>query len=291
MGFFLAVANRKGGVGKSTISVMLAHALSVWGNKRVLVLDLDAQSNSSLILQGGAGWIEAQKTSKNVAAYIEDRMYAIDQTRMPLYLSHFVGDVKLADGRRPALSLLSGSLRFEDMQDELISYYSRGSVPFAQAKLRCASHFRQALAFAGPLADVIILDCAPGLSSATSAALALAGKVIVPFRPDAVSEFAVDRIAQIIEGRSYDDVISMEPDRRRYICLANYVRPGGRDQAYIDTISFNHPTLATRMPMSSDVASAFDWSDERQTIEEKYAGALEPLRALYEEVAPLTQKR
>ncbi|MCC7049565.1 MAG: ParA family protein, partial [Alphaproteobacteria bacterium] len=230
MGVFLAVANRKGGVGKSTISVMLAHAFSVWGNKRVLVIDLDAQSNSSLILQGGQGWIEAQKTSKNIAAYLEDRMYAIDQTKIRDYLVHFVGDVRLPDGRKPAMSLLPGSLRFEDMQDELISYYSRGSVPFAQAKMRCASHFRQALQFAGPLADIVILDCAPGLSNATAAALALADKVVVPFRPDAVSEFAVDRIAQIIEGRNFNDLLASDPERRRYICLANYVRPGGRDR-------------------------------------------------------------
>ena len=291
MAFFLAVANRKGGVGKSTISVMLAHAFAIWGGKRVLVLDLDAQSNSSLILQGGAGWIEAQKTSKTVAAYIEDKMYAIDQVKIKDYLVHFVGDVATPDGRRPAISLLPGSLRFEDMQDELISFYSKGSVPFRQAKIRCASHFRQALQFAGPLADIVILDCAPGLSNATAAALALAGKVIVPFRPDAVSEFAVDRIAQIIEGRSYDDVVAMPADSRRYVCLANYVRPGGRDQAYIDTISFNHPMLATRMPLMADVANAFDWSDERQSMEEKYSGALAPLRALYDEIAPWAVKR
>ncbi len=291
MGIFLAVANRKGGVGKSTISVMLAHAFAVWGNKRVLLVDLDAQSNSSLILQGGAGWIEAQKTSRNIAAYIEDKMYAIDQIKIRDYLVHFVGDIAMPDGRKPALSLLPGSLRFEDMQDELITYYSRGTVPFAQAKLRCASHFRQALQFAGPLADVVILDCAPGLSHATSAALALADRVVVPFRPDAVSEFAVDRIAQIIEGKKFDDLIDMDRERRRYVCLANYVRPGGRDQSYIDTISFNHPTLATRLPLNADVANAFDWSEERQTIEEKYAGAIGGLRALYDEIAPLAVKR
>ena len=291
MGYFLAVANRKGGVGKSTTSIMLAHACAVWGNKRVLVLDLDAQSNSSLILQGGTGWIEAQKQSKNVAAYIEDKMYAIDQVKIQQYLTHFVGDVKLPDGRRPAISLLPGSLRFEDMQDELISFYSKGSVPFRQAKLRCASHFRQALQFAGPLADVIILDCAPGLSNATAAALALADKVVVPFRPDAVSEFAVDRIAQIIEGRDYDTVVAMDKAKRRYTCLANYVRPGGRDQTYIDTIAFNHPILATRIPLLPDVANAFDWTEERLTIEEKYAGALEPLKSLYAELEPLLVKR
>ena len=77
---------------------------------------------------------------------------------------------------------------------------------FRQAKAKCAEHFRAAFSFASPLADVIIMDCAPGLSNATAAALKLANKVVVPFRPDAVSEFAVDRISQIIEGRGYDDV-------------------------------------------------------------------------------------
>ena len=135
MAYFLAVANRKGGVGKSTISVMLAHAFAVWGHKRVLLIDLDAQSNSSLILLGGAGWIEAQKTSHNVAAYVEDRMYSIDQVKIREYVVPGVGDVQGVNGRPPTLSLLPGSLKFEDMQDELISYYSRGNVPFAQAKL------------------------------------------------------------------------------------------------------------------------------------------------------------
>ena len=128
------------------------------------------------------------------------------------------------------------------------------------------------------------MDCAPGLSNATAAALAIAGKVVVPFRPDAVSEYAVDRIASIIEGKDYDGVMSIEPDKRRYICVANAVRPGGRDDTMIDTIAFNHPTLATRIPQSPDVANAFDWSEERQTMEEKYGASLGPLKMLYDEL-------
>ena len=40
---FLAVSNRKGGVGKSTIAVMLAHAAASWSKRRVLVMDPDTQ--------------------------------------------------------------------------------------------------------------------------------------------------------------------------------------------------------------------------------------------------------
>jgi len=283
MGYFLAVANRKGGVGKSTVSVMLAHAFAVWGGRRVLLIDLDAQSNSSLILTGNAQWIEAQKNSRNIAAYIEDRLHGQDP--ISDYIQRNTGDIETDSGRPPPIDLLAGSLRFEDMQDELISFYSQTARSFRIAKERCADHFRRALKSAAPLADMIIMDCAPGISNATAAALRLADKVIVPFRPDSVSEFAVDKIATIIEGTSPQGLEKIPPTRRRYLCLANYVRPGGQDRIYIETISADHPTLNTQLPMSADLANAFYWSEERQTLTEKYASALSPMHALYKELS------
>ncbi|MDX2258020.1 MAG: ParA family protein [Hyphomicrobiaceae bacterium] len=284
MGYFLAVANRKGGVGKSTVSVMLAHAFAVWGGKRVLLVDLDAQSNSSLILIGNANWIEAQKSSRNIAAYIEDKMYG--QNPITDYIVRQVSDIETDAGKPPAISLLPGSLRFEDMQDELISFYSRNSTPFRQAKNKCADHFRRALQVAGPLADLVILDCAPGISNATAAALRLADTVIVPFRPDSVSEFAVDKIAEIVEGKlRKDEVMDIPPEKRRYRCLANYVRPVGADRVMIETIAVDHPTLTTQLPMLPDLANAFFWSEERQTLAEKYGAATDTMRALYAELS------
>lgn len=282
MGYFLAVANRKGGVGKSTISVMLAHAFAVWGGKKVLVVDLDAQSNSSLILIGGANWIDSQRQSQNIAAYIEDRMYAMNP--IGEYVVDGSGDIVNDANQPPALLLLPGSLRFEDMQDELISFHSRGNVPFRQAKQKCANHFRQALSFAAPLADIVIMDCAPGLSNATTAALRLANTVIVPFRPDAVSEFAVDKISTIIEEKPFDVVTQMPMENRKYVCLANYVRPSGQDRIIIETIGYNHPMLKSSLPMSQDLANAFFYADEPQTLDEKYGGALLPMRAVYDEL-------
>ena len=284
MALFVAVANRKGGVGKSTISVMLSYAMAIWSGKKVLLVDLDAQSNSSLILLGGDRWIETQRGSRNIAAYIEDRLYSIEQTKIRDYVVDGVGDISLGSGKTLDLSLLPGSLAFEDMQDELITHYSRNQTPFRQAKAKCADHFRAALSFARPLADVVVMDCAPGLSNATAAALKLADKVVVPFRPDAVSEFAVDRISQIIEGRKYDEVLKIPGPERRYVCLANYVRPGGRDAIYVDTIAGNHPTLETQIPMMAEVADSFDYLGELQSLEEKYGAATEPMRAFHAEI-------
>ena len=64
---FLAVSNRKGGVGKSTIAVMLAHATAAWSKRRVLVMDLDTQCNASLMLIGGVGWERACREGRTIA--------------------------------------------------------------------------------------------------------------------------------------------------------------------------------------------------------------------------------
>ncbi|MEO0729957.1 MAG: ParA family protein [Pseudomonadota bacterium] len=288
---FIAVANRKGGVGKSTISVMLAYAFATWSNKRVLLVDLDPQSNSSLILIGGEGWLRTKRENLNIASYIEDRLTEYN-VKLGQYVVPAADDIEREDGTRPDISLCAGSLEFEDIQDEMITHYSRGATPFRQAKARCAEHFRTALNFARPLADIIILDCAPGLSHATSAALRIADKIVVPFRPDAVSEFAVDRISQVIEGKTtFEKVTAIPQLERRYLCLANYVRPGGRDALYVDTISANHPMLSTQMPLMPEIADAFDYLGEPQTLDEKYGAAVAPLTSLHEELSVLLQIR
>jgi chromosome partitioning protein len=288
MAFFLSVANRKGGVGKSTISVMIAHAAAVWGKKRVLLLDLDSQCNASLILLGGQGWSEARKAGQTIADYFYD-MFDGNNPKPREYLIHGAGDVAGApDGRAPGLSILPGSLLLEDIQGELfLREANQGSDPEVIGQ-RVRGKLQRLLTRFGDEFDVVILDCAPGLSFAALAALRAANKVLVPFRPDYVSQLAVDRVALLIEEkRNLDDLEEIPFDQRRYVCLANYVRNIGQERILVEEIADAHPVLTTQLAQRDSIANAFDWVGKRRTMEEKYGDSVDDARKLYEEVSAL----
>ena len=285
MAEFLAVANRKGGVGKSTISVMLTHAFAVWGDKRVLVLDLDSQCNASLILQGGEGWLAARKAHKTIADYFLDT-FDESASAPKDYLVHQVGDVRDAKGRRPFISLLPGSLLLEDAQGELYIKEARQAKDPEVVATRVQGRLSRMLRRFELSYDVIILDCAPGLSFAALAALQTADLVLVPFRPDYVSQLAVDRVALLIENkRTGADLAEMAIGSRRYVCLGNSMRGTSREQNIVDEIEIDHPMLRSRLPQSAAIADAFDFRDDACSIDEKYGDATSSVRALYEEVA------
>lgn len=288
MAFFLAVANRKGGVGKSTVSVMLAHALAVWGGKRVLMMDLDSQCNASLILIGGQGWSEARKANRTIADYFFD-LFDGQSLQPKDYLLHGVGDVATSDGKAPRLSLLPGSLLLEDVQGELFLKQAQQSNDPDIVANRVRGRLEQLLRrFEGSF-DVVILDCAPGLSFAALAALKIADKVLVPFRPDYVSQLAVDRIALIIEGkRNLGALEDIAIEDRRYVCLANYVRDANsRERSLIEEIALAHPMLETQLAQRDGIANAFDWVAERRPMDLKYGNAVPEIRKLYDEIVPI----
>jgi chromosome partitioning protein len=290
MAFFLAVANRKGGVGKSTVAVMLAHALAVHSSKRVLVVDLDSQCNASLILMGGQGWNEARKAGKTISDYFYDLFDGIPANARD-YVVKNVGDVTLANGKPAGISLVPGSLLLEDIQGELYlkqaSQSNNPDVVANRVRGRMESLIRR---FEGDF-DVVILDCPPGLSFAALAALKTADKVIVPFRPDYVSQLAVDRVALLIEDkRNLDDLETSPLTGRRYACVANYVRDDNKDYMMIEEISLVHPVLDTFLPQRNGIANAFDYVGQQRTIDAKYGDAAGDVKELHNEVVRLMEQ-
>ncbi|MCC7251298.1 ParA family protein [Hyphomicrobium sp.] len=284
MALYLAVANRKGGVGKSTVSVMLAHSLSTWGAKRVLVVDIDSQCNASIILLGGRGWREARDARKTISDYFVD-CFRTPHTVPETYLVKESGDIVGASGRRPVLDLLPGSLLIDEVQGDLFLDLAGGSAG-KNLIIDLSRRLGLLLRRWDSAYDVVIMDCAPGLSFVTHAAIAIADRVIVPFRPDYVSLMAIDRISLVAEGVTNLDELSAIPlSRRRYLCLPNFVRGRGAERLLIEEVGLTHPLADVQLAHRDGIANAFDWSSEPRTIEAKYGDGVADVRRLYEEIS------
>ncbi len=145
----LAVANRKGGVGKTTTTVNVATAMAAAG-KKVLVIDLDPQGNAS--------------TSMGVNK----------KGRMASSYDVLLGEKRLTDAvvwtEIPNFSLVPSSPDLAGAEVELVDMENR-EFALKQALRRDAINY-----------DYILIDCPPSLSLVTINALVAADAVIVPLQ-------------------------------------------------------------------------------------------------------------
>jgi chromosome partitioning protein len=167
-----AVANQKGGVGKTTTAINLGTALAAVG-ERVLVIDLDPQGNAST----GLGIQEENRhvSTYDVLAGAAALEQAMAQTAVPgLYVAPSTRDLA---GLEPEISAAPNR-----------AYFLRDAI----ASLRASERDR-------PLADrlgYVLIDCPPSLSILTLNALAAADAALVPVQCEF---FALEGITQLKE--------------------------------------------------------------------------------------------
>ena len=147
----LAIANQKGGVGKTTTAVNLATALAVAGMP-VLLIDMDPQGNAST----GMGIARSQRHGGTYN----------------LLMDGHLGDEAVRSTSVPNLSLIASDSDLAGAEIEL--------VPVAKREFRLRSAMADLPEFAA--FRVILLDCPPGLGLLTLNALVASDGVIVPLQ-------------------------------------------------------------------------------------------------------------
>lgn len=161
-----AVANQKGGVGKTTTSVNLATAMAAVG-KKVLIVDLDPQGNASTGLS-------VRRTQSSASVYDV------------LFEEAKISETAVAT-KVPRLSVLPSSVHLSGAEIELVSASNR--------EYRLKQAF-DALYADGLGYDYIIIDCPPSLSLLTLNALVVADSVIVPLQCEF---YALEGLSQLVK--------------------------------------------------------------------------------------------
>ena len=161
----IALANQKGGVGKTTTAINLAAALAAEHDQRVLLIDLDPQGNAST----GLGIPRGERGAGTYALLIEDRP-----------LPSLIRETSI-----PNLTLLPADQELAGAEVELVTLEDRD---------RRLKHALEAAPETLANLDFILLDCPPSLGLITLNALVAAHSVLVPLQTEF---FALEGISQI----------------------------------------------------------------------------------------------
>lgn len=159
----IAVANQKGGCGKTTTAINLSACLSANG-KKVLLIDLDPQSHATLGLN-----VQHELSIYNVLSKLTNKKAEIEN------IIRNIGN---------NFDIVPSSIVLSTLEQELAGEISRESILNETLKKLRDNY------------DYILIDCPPNLGILTINAIRAAGEVIIPVE---ASRFSLEGLNQLVE--------------------------------------------------------------------------------------------
>jgi len=184
----IAFINFKGGVGKTAATVNIGASLANYQRKRVLIVDLDAQCNSSFWLLHPHAWQQHIENGKRSTYQIfQDHMMG---TKLFDFEKSVVRGVPRAQVPLIAnLDLLPASDRLLTIEDRIHQNKYARFFEFLAKDLK--PYYKEY--------DYILFDCPPNTYSVTKNALFAADYCVVPYQPDYLSLSGFQMLAKLVD--------------------------------------------------------------------------------------------
>ncbi|HEY9802695.1 MAG TPA: ParA family protein [Leptolyngbyaceae cyanobacterium] len=175
--------NMKGGIGKTTLTINLAASLARFHGKRVLVVDLDPQTNATFCLISKNTWDEWTDSKLTLA----DLMNQTDHSNLSR-LEPKVHDAIIQNvGGINKLDLIPSHLRLTFIDISLSTAISRETI------------LKRKLSKVVNEYDFIFCDCPPNLSLSTQNGLAASDYYIIPVFPEPLAALGLGLISNRIK--------------------------------------------------------------------------------------------
>jgi chromosome partitioning protein len=178
----VSLINMKGGVGKSTLAMQLAHSAASKGF-RTLAVDLDPQSNLSQAMMGPRNYVQHINANKPTVVQIFDEYVPTGP---------IAGSPKLLD--------------IDDVIVQGVGYKQKGLLDLIPSRLELSRTLKnpagkerrlaKALARIADAYDLILIDCAPTESVLTDAAYFASRYVVVPIKPEFMATIGLPLLAR-----------------------------------------------------------------------------------------------
>lgn len=286
MATVICTINLKGGVGKSTTTVAIGEMMTQAFRKRVLIIDLDPQTNATTMLIGEERWEKLNKNGQTLAqlfkdALVEDpasHLFELEKT-----LQRGVSNVRDVQN----LDLIPSSLDLIDVQDRLVTmpsgrFYSNNPTEVLSRALKPVLENY----------DYVLIDCPPNLGLITLNGLRIADGYIIPTIPDVLSTYGIPQIVTRI--RSFADSIR-EPIQPYGIVVTKYQSNSSLHNRTLKQLRDDRErypfVFSTVVPQSNAMAESAEYTPTN-TLRQKYqyGGRYDVIYALTQELIKVVEE-
>jgi chromosome partitioning protein len=261
----ISFINLKGGVGKTTSTVAIAEFLAEEHKKRVLVVDLDPQTNATVTLISEEAWQERDQKGQTLLQLFKDKLEKT--SKFDINQAIIKGASSLHGGIQ-RLSLLPSSLGLIEIQDQLAlipggTFYAVNPVNVLKIVLQpILSDY-----------DYVLIDCPPNMGIITLNGISISTGYVIPVIPDILSTYGIPQILGRIAAFTRTNGAEVPP---KGIIVSKFRAQSKLHNSKLQQLRRDAekgklpPVFETVFPEATQIAESADVAAQPNTLKQKY---------------------